>query len=457
MAGQGRTLKVYLAADVDKFRRGLKGAETGLQRFRRNAGNIAAGIGAGVAAGIGAAAVVIGDAISKASDLNEAMSKSSVIFGDQAKGIQAWADGADRAMGLSQRAALDVASTFGALGKQSGMTGTEVATFAKQMAQMAGDLASFNNTSVEDAAAALASGLRGEAEPLRKYNINLSEAAVNAQALDMGLVKARKDTIKVKQAQLTAMRAQDTYNSAVREHGKDSTEAARASDALEIAQLKLAESMKGNVPKLTEAQKTVARTAIIMEQGADAVGDYAKTADGLANTQRTVASQIEDIQADFGTGFIEGLGGIDDAAGDAKDSLADMEENARIVGAAIGRLAAGALQAAANFALGLQAIPTLWDTWIQTLSGGVTTVGDKLGIISDEAAASMQKQYEEQIRKNKEALNLLVNPPTSYDTGSRLDTFSIADLYRKNPREADQRGRGDGRAAQKDARSRTRG
>ena len=43
------------------------------------------------------------------------------------------------------------------------------------LVQLASDMASFNNTSVDDALLALRSGLSGETEPLKRFGIALSE------------------------------------------------------------------------------------------------------------------------------------------------------------------------------------------------------------------------------------------------------------------------------------------
>lgn len=466
----GRELKVYLTSDVSKFGRGLKGAEDRLTRFRRNAARTASAIGVGVAAGVAAAAVAITDAINSASDLNEAISKTNVIFGKSAAGLIKWADGADRAFGLSQKSALDVASTFGAIGKQAGMSEPKAAKFAQRLTKMAGDLASFGNTSVEDAARALASGLRGESEPLRAYNINLSEAAVNAKALDAGLVKAEKDTTKVKSAQLAAMRAQDAYNDAVKKHGAESKDAKEKSMAWQIAQEKLAKVMQGSVPKLTDAQKTVARTMLIFDQGRDAVGDYARTADGIANTVRTITSQVEDIKADFGTGLIEGFGAIDEAGQGAKDSLANMEDDAKRVGEAFGKLGAGALTWGSNFLLGLESISRSIDLWSLETIRNLTDVQDFLGLISDAEGQARNDRINKLITARNWTTGEIVSNGGDFGpngNGGGGGSFTSGyqgpqgyDQYvpwRHRTRDHQKSKTADGRTAQKEAKTRTHG
>ena len=63
------------------------------------------------------------------------------------------------------------------------------------MVQLAADLASFNNTSIEEALTSLQSGISGETEPLKKYGIVLSDVRLKEEALRLGLIKTTKDAL----------------------------------------------------------------------------------------------------------------------------------------------------------------------------------------------------------------------------------------------------------------------
>jgi hypothetical protein len=63
----------------------------------------------------------------------------------------------------------------------------ELATFSNDFTALASDLASFNNTTPEEAINAIGSALRGESEPLRKYNVLLNDAKLKAAALELGI------------------------------------------------------------------------------------------------------------------------------------------------------------------------------------------------------------------------------------------------------------------------------
>ena len=90
------------------------------------------------------------DAIGKASDLNETVSKSQAIFEGQANSVRQWSQGAAQSMGLSSQAALDAATSFGDMFRQLGDSGPMAAQTSQQVVQLAADLGSFNNLETGD-------------------------------------------------------------------------------------------------------------------------------------------------------------------------------------------------------------------------------------------------------------------------------------------------------------------
>jgi len=201
------------------------------------------------AAALGGLAVAAFGAAKMASDFNEEASKSEVIFGDASTAIMEFSKTAATSLGQSQTEALKAAGTFGVLGTAAGLTGTDLGNMAVKFTTLATDLASFNNTSPEDAVLALGAGLRGEAEPLRRFGILLDDASLRAKALELGLVKTTKDA-------------------------------------------------------LTPQNKSLAAQALILEQTNLQQGDFARTADGAANKQRILTAQIKDAKTNIGKGFL---------------------------------------------------------------------------------------------------------------------------------------------------------
>lgn len=196
-----------------------------------------------------AAGFAINKTIQGASDLNETITKTEAIFGDASKELKVWAKGAATAFGMSQREALDAAGTFGLFGKVAGLSGNEVSTFAQKYTGLAADFASFYNTSPQDAIVAIGAALRGESEPIRRYNILLDEMTIKNRAVSMGIIES-------------------------------TTQA------------------------LTPQQKVLARSAEIMAQSTVAQGDFARTAEGLANQQRILKAETKNLSDSFGAVFL---------------------------------------------------------------------------------------------------------------------------------------------------------
>lgn len=189
------------------------------------------------------------DSINAASDLAESTNKVQQIFGSATGDIMAFAGQGAKSLGLTQLAARDAASTFGVFGKSAGLSGKDLSGFSIQMTTLATDLASFHNTSPEDAIQAIGAALRGETEPMRRYGVLLDDASMRQEAMRMGLIKTTKQA-------------------------------------------------------LTPQQKVLAAQSLILKQTADAQGDFARTSDGLANQQRISAALWEDLKGKIGNAFL---------------------------------------------------------------------------------------------------------------------------------------------------------
>lgn len=244
--GVGVTGAAKASSDVDKLR----------DRFAKLQAQGAKGlaIGAGIAAVQGAAgladralAAVIDQtfaAIDAASKLNETESKSRVVFGSAADAMDKWADHAATAFGQSKQAALEASATFGNLFESMGMGRQQAAQMSEQLVQLAGDLASFNNIDPTEAMAKLQSGIVGETKAVRDLGIDISETTVTQELMREGVKKVGGE--------------------------------------------------------YTNAQKIVARYNLILAQTKNAQGDFARTSDQLANSQRILNAEIENRKAQLG-------------------------------------------------------------------------------------------------------------------------------------------------------------
>jgi hypothetical protein len=287
LAGR-QTAAGMLAASASMTRAGGKMSEAGANASRMSIPIVAAGA----------------FATKMASDLNESASKATVVFKDQAKAVQEWSKGAADGFGQSRQQALEAASTYGNLFVSMDMGSKKAAGMSTALVELAGDLASFNNSNPAEVLEALRSGLTGEVEPLRRFGVNINEAALKAQALSMGLLKANVDMVKVKSAQASLMVAQEKYNKAMASGKATAAQKAAASAAVARAEQAVEDATKGSTAVLTPAQKAQAAYALILAQTKTAQGDFARTSDGVANKTRIVTARLRDEAAAFGADLL---------------------------------------------------------------------------------------------------------------------------------------------------------
>jgi len=254
MLGNAGTVAVDVTGDFGPFKRQLD--KEGNAAGRRFGSTFGSGFGASVAGVVGTyfGARLFQGVVQNASDLNESLSKNSVVFGDNAKAVEQWANTSSKSVLLSKQAAIEAASTYGNLFQGMGLDSNKSADLSKNLVQLAADLASFNNTSVEDAIDALRSGLVGETEPLKRYGVIINETMIKEKARALGLVKGGET--------------------------------------------------------LTEQAKLEARYALLLEQTGTAQGDVARTADGYANRLRQAQANWENLQASLGEAVIPVLSNV---------------------------------------------------------------------------------------------------------------------------------------------------
>ena len=243
MAKKTSIINVVVAGDSKPLRKALGKATKSLGAFSKKVGQI--GLAGGVAmAGLGVKAIDL------AVDFEEGLSKAQQIFGAATEHIEVNAKKAATAVGMSKSEFLEAASNFGVFGKAAGLSGFELTGFADELVTTAADIASFNNLRPEEAVEKLSAGLRGSMEPLQSVGVLMTAAAVNAHAVEMGLV--------------------------------------------------------GVGDELTEGQKIMARHSLIMQQLGEmgSMGDFARTSDNLANKQRILNARLKNLGITMGTALI---------------------------------------------------------------------------------------------------------------------------------------------------------
>jgi hypothetical protein len=204
--------------------------------------------GAGIVTAGALAVRGISKATRAASDLNETVNKTKAIFKGSFKEIYAWSKGSAKSMGLSRQEALANAAAFGDMFLQLKIGRPRAVDMSKGMVRLAADFASFHNADITDVLLAQQSAFRGEYDALQRFVPGINAARVEQEALRATHKKSAKDLT-------LAEKAQATYN-------------------------------------------------IMLRDGKRATGDYARTAQDLANTNRSNKAQWQDLTATVGKAFL---------------------------------------------------------------------------------------------------------------------------------------------------------
>lgn len=190
----------------------------------------------------------IKDAIDISSDLTEVENVVRQTFGNYESLIQDFSKTSIQQYGMSELMAKQVASRFQAMGTAMGFTQGKMADMSIELTKLTGDLASFYNEEQSDVARRLQSVFTGETEPLRRYGLDLTQATLKEYALSKGL------------------------------------------DA--------------NISSMTQAEKTMLRYQYVIENTANAQGDFARTSDTWANQVRMLKQAFEAWSAVVGGALI---------------------------------------------------------------------------------------------------------------------------------------------------------
>jgi hypothetical protein len=265
---------VELFADDNRLVRTLNAASRRVNKWASNMTRVGVAIGAAAAA----ASVPLLASIKIAGDFNETASRFEATFADNADATRAWADQFSADVGRAKGDALDALSSFQGLFLGLEFDGSAAAEMSKEMHSLAIDFASFNNLEDEDAISRFISGLSGSSEVFAKFGINTKAAALDVKLLEMGFPAMAKGA--------------------------------------------------------TEAQKTLARMAVIREsmgrQGA--IGDAIATAGSFNNQMKKMQGGIKDTAVAIGNALLPMATKIVGIFGDAAMSVqAWAEENPGLI------------------------------------------------------------------------------------------------------------------------------
>lgn len=212
----------------------------------------------------------IKNSVNIAKDFGEENSKLGTVFRNVGKDATVMRKELVNSYGLSRMAATQLLASTGDLLTGFGFTQQSALDLSGEVQKLAVDLASFTNFSggASGASAALTKALLGERESVKALGISILEADVQAKVLEL--------------------------------------------------------TQQGLTFETERQAKAYATLKIAQEQSKNAIGDFARTSDQLANRQRQLSSVTQDLQVQIGSLFTPILNDFTKAALDSAKGLRDF-------------------------------------------------------------------------------------------------------------------------------------
>ena len=222
--------------------------------------------------------------VKMASDLEETMSKTEVVFGKCTKTVLKWSETSLTSMGLAKQSALDGASLFGDMATALGLTQEKAAEVSMELVKLSADMASFKNTSQEMAQTALAAIFTGETEALKKYGIVMTETNLQEFARKQGITES--------------------------------------------------------ISAMTQQEKVMLRLAYVTEVTKNASGDFERTNKGFANQTRILTEGIKELATILGNNLLPPATKILQKVNELIAKFASMDEETQTMVIKMGAFAA---------------------------------------------------------------------------------------------------------------------
>lgn len=186
--------------------------------------------------------------VGASADYVESMNLFNISMGEYAKSAYEYAEQVSEVMGIDISEWAKAQGVFMTLASGFNVASEKAALMSQNLTQLAYDVASYYNKSVTESVNAIRSGFSGEIEPVRNLGYDLSQARLQAIALENGVTKS--------------------------------------------------------VNAMTQAEKSELRYIALMTQVTQVQGDMARTLDSPANQLRILQAQLRMVAREIGNIFI---------------------------------------------------------------------------------------------------------------------------------------------------------
>ena len=282
MAANNQALTVQIKADLSGFQKGLDQAAQKAQKIGTKLKSVGKDMSTFLTLPILAAG---GAAIKMASDFEESANKVEVAFGGASNIVKDFAKTTLTSFGIAEGSALDMAALFGDMATSMGISQGAAANMSTQLVGLAGDLASFKNIRLDVAETALKSIFTGETESLKNLGIVMTQANLEAFALEQGMTK--------------------------------------------------------NLKAMSEAEKVQLRYNYVLSKTVNAQGDFERTGGGAANQMRIFQESLKQLGQEFGENILPLFTGVITKVNKAVQAFGNLSERTQNIIIGVAALVAG--------------------------------------------------------------------------------------------------------------------
>ena len=184
------------------------------------------------------------DLVKASGDLEEIMNKANVVFGQNSKIVNQWAEALGASIGRAKSSLVDMASGLQDTFVPLGFTREAATQLSTSLTELALDVGSFSNKLDADVIRDFQSAIVGNHETVRKYGIILTEGGLEQEAFNLGITET--------------------------------------------------------VRQLNAQEKVQARVSLITKGSADAIGDARETADSYTNTIKRLNGNWLELRQELG-------------------------------------------------------------------------------------------------------------------------------------------------------------
>jgi hypothetical protein len=321
-------------------------------------------MGAAVAIAVGAMAAAT---IGPASDLNETLSKTGVVFAEMSDQVIANAKKAASTLGVSQTAYMEYASSIGAALTAGGMGIEDATALSERAVQHFADLASFHNSEVEDVSASWQSAIRNSYEPIQKYFPFITAEYLKTYGIAQGLIGANTESLTANERAiiLNAIALDENLNPALNDFSETSSGLANLNRTLGGIFTNIRAQVGGAIVPLLETAGEALKEFLLSDK---AQAGIAMLTEGLSSLTQTLSYLLfsfteGDSLNDMLLDVPESIRGVIQSIGEMLAGDVDFD-----LGSIIGKLMGGALARKDKIiSLGLDILTSLVDGITQSL------------------------------------------------------------------------------------------